>query len=78
MINKLIDERTEQQMLLNFRLFSLGIYTLLNTGIIIIILGTNLACHGDGQTILAFIYSGPITSVGLLALGFIVDLKRDT
>jgi|SRR5579859_1115693 len=73
-----IDSNTEKQLRLNFRLFSLGIYTLLNTGIIIIILGTNLACHGDGQTILAFIYSGPMASIGLIALGFIVDLKRDS
>jgi hypothetical protein len=60
----------------HFRLFSLGIYTLSNIAIFIIMLGTDLACHGDGQTILAAIVSGPLASIGLIVLGFLVDLKK--
>jgi len=59
----------------NFRLFSLMIYTLLNTAILIVFVGPNLACYGDGQTLLAVIYSGPLASIGLILLGVAVDVK---
>jgi hypothetical protein len=67
--------KTTKQVKMNFRLFSLAIYTILNTGILIIVVGSNLMCRGDGQTLLACIYSGPLASIGILILGFIIDLK---
>ncbi len=72
------DKTTERQLKMNFRIFSLGIYTLLNTIILILIVGTNLACYGDGQTILACIISGPISSIGLILLGLTIDMIRRT
>jgi len=76
-INHISLEETEKRLKSRFRLFSLGIYTLLNTSILLIIVGTNLVCYGDGQTLLACIYSGPLASMGLIILGFIVDLKTE-
>jgi hypothetical protein len=76
-INHISLEETERQLKSRFRLFSLGIYTLLNTSILLIILGANLACYGDGQTLLTCIYSGPLASIGLIILGLIVDLKLE-
>ena len=73
-----IGKTTEKQLKNDFRLFSLGIYTLLNTAILIIIVGTNLACYGDGQTLLACIFSGPLASIGLVLLGVTVDIKVRT
>lgn len=74
-IQRLLATKKEHELKRHFRLFSLGLYTLLNTAILIMLLGTNLACHGDGQTLLMCILSGPIASVGLVILGFIIDLK---
>lgn len=62
----------------NFRVFNLAIYTLVNTAALILIIGIDLACNGDGQTILACIYSGPLASVSLILIGFITDLKVRT
>ena len=75
-IHRLIENKNEKELKRHFRLFSLGIYTLLNTAILIMLVGTNLACHGDGQTLLMCIISGPIASVGLVILGFLIDLKK--
>lgn len=75
-INK--DNTTERQLKKDFRIFSLGVYTLLNTAILILIVGTNLACYGDGQTLLACIFSGPLASIGLILLGLTVDIRRRT
>jgi Na+/melibiose symporter-like transporter len=75
-IHRWISNKNEKELKKHFRFFSLGVYTLLNTAILIMIIGTRLACHGDGQTVLACIVSGPIASVGLIILGFIVDLKK--
>ncbi len=69
---------SDRQLREDFRIFSLGIYALVNTAILIIILGTDLACHGDGQSILVCIYSGPLTSIGLLLLGISVDIRVRT
>lgn len=77
-IHRLLENKKEKELKRHFRLFSLGIYTLLNTAILIILIGTNLACHGDGQTVLMCIISGPLASVGLIIFGFIVDLKKRT
>lgn len=66
---------TEKHSKKGFRFFSLQIYTLLNTAILILIVGTNLACYGDGQTFLACILSGPLASFGLILLGLAVDIK---
>ncbi|WP_242927305.1 hypothetical protein [Pontibacter vulgaris] len=59
----------------SFRVFNLAIYTLVNTAALILILGVDLACNGDGQTILACLYSGPLASISLVLLGFGADLK---
>lgn len=66
---------SEKQLKKDFKLFSLGIYALLNTALLIIILGPNLACNGDGQSIMVVIYSGPLASFGLLLLGVSADIK---
>lgn len=58
---------------LNFNLWTLLIYTLANTAGLILIVGVELACHGDGQTLLACIYSGPIASVLIIVFGFLCD-----
>lgn len=75
-VHGLIENKKDKELKKHFRLFSLGIYTLLNTAILIMLVGTSLACHGDGQTLLMCIISGPISSIGLVVLGFIVDLKK--
>lgn len=68
-------QKIEKEEHWNFRLWSLLIYTLTNTAGLILIIGVNLACHGDGQTILACIYSGPIASITIIAFGFLSDVK---
>ena len=71
-LHKIKSERSKR---LNFRLASLFLYLLVNTFALIAMLGTNLACHGDGQAILLCIYSGPIASISLIAFGIILDIK---
>ena len=58
-----------------FRLCSLLIYTLVNTSVLILLVGVNLACNGDGQTFLNCIYSGPLASISIIVFGLICDLK---
>lgn len=58
-----------------FRMYCLLLYTLFNTIGLVLIIGINLACRGDGQTILACIYSGPIASILLVCIGMALDLK---
>jgi hypothetical protein len=77
-VRGLIENKKEKELKKHFRLFSLVVYTLLNTVILIMLVGTKLACHGDGQTLLMCLMSGPISSIGLIILGFIVDLKKET
>jgi len=59
----------------DFRLFCLWIYSLSNMIIFIAVVGTRGACSGDGQTILAVIYSGPFSSFVLIILGLTIDLR---
>ena len=47
----------------------------MNMGLLIVLVGTYLACYGDGQTLLVVIYSGPLASIGLILFGFGVDVK---
>lgn len=68
-------DKSEKEAKINFRLWSLLIYTLINTAGLILVVGVDLACHGDGQTILACIYSAPIASLSIIILGLISDLK---
>lgn len=68
-------DRPEKEAKTNFRLWSLLIYTLINTAGLILVVGVDLACHGDGQTFLACIYSAPIASLSIIILGLISDLK---
>ena len=73
------DPKTPESLLkVEFRLFSLGLYSLLNTAILIIFLGTDLACYGDGQTILVCLFSGPIASASILVIGILLDFKLKT
>lgn len=67
--------KTEREVKRNFRFYSLILYTLLNTAILIMMLGVDLACYGDGQTFLMCIMSGPLASLVLIAFGFLLDLK---
>ena len=67
--------KTESEVKRNFRFYSLIIYTLSNTAILITMLGVDLACYGDGQTLLMCIFSGPLASLVLIAFGFLLDLK---
>jgi uncharacterized membrane protein len=66
--------RTEKDIKLNFGHWSLILYTLSNTFGLIIILGVRMACHGDGQTILACFFSGPIASLTLFVFGILMDI----
>ena len=66
---------TKKEVKRNFRFYSLILYTLLNTAILIMMLGADLACYGDGQTFLMCIFSGPLSSLVLIAFGFLLDLK---
>ena len=59
----------------NFRIFNLAIYTLVNTVALVLIIGVDLACNGDGQTLLACLYSGPLASLSLILTGFLADLR---
>lgn len=68
-------EKNERRTKMNFRLWSLLIYTLINTAGLILVVGIDLACHGDGQTLLACFYSAPIASLSIIILGLISDLK---
>ncbi|MFV8364323.1 hypothetical protein ACNQGO_13175 [Flavobacterium sp. ZT3P35] len=67
--------KTESEVKRNFRFYSLIIYTLSNTVLLITLLGVDLACYGDGQTLLMCIFSGPLASLVLIAFGFLLDLK---
>ena len=67
--------RLDKQTKMSFSLWCLSIYTLINTAGLISIVGIHSACYGDGQTLLACIYSGPIASLSVIALGFLSDLK---
>ena len=67
--------KTENEVKRNFRFYSLIIYTLSNTVLLITLLGVDLACYGDGQTLLMCIFSGPLASLVLIAFGFLLDLK---
>ncbi|MFV8356219.1 hypothetical protein ACNQGB_08590 [Flavobacterium sp. XS1P32] len=67
--------KTEIEVKRNFRFYSLIIYTLSNTVLLITLLGVDLACYGDGQTLLMCIFSGPLASLVLIAFGFLLDLK---
>lgn len=67
--------KTKKEVKRNFRFYSLILYTLLNTAILIMMLGVDLACYGDGQTFLMCIFSGPPASLVLIAFGFLLDLK---
>jgi hypothetical protein len=66
---------SEKELKQEFTQYSLGIYALVNTVLCILILGPRLACHGDGQSIMVIIYSGPLSSMCLLLLGIFADLK---
>ena len=70
-----ISLKTESEVKRNFRFYSLIIYTLSNTVLLITLLGVDLACYGDGQTLLMCIFSGPLASLVLIAFGFLLDLK---
>jgi hypothetical protein len=59
----------------NFKLFSLLIYMMANTAAFIIILGPNVVCNGSSMSVMACVLSGPIASVVILILGFLIDLK---
>jgi hypothetical protein len=65
----------DRQLKKRFRIFSLEIYSILNTAILIIILGTNTVCSSDGQTLFACFLSGPLASIGLIMLGVAVDIR---
>lgn len=67
--------RAENEIKDSFRYWCFALYTLTNTAGLIILVGVNLACRGDGQTILAGILSGPIASLVLVIFGLIVDIK---
>ena len=67
--------KTESEVKRNFRFYSLIIYTLSNTVLLITLVGVNLACYGDGQTFLMCIISGPLASLVLIAFGLLMDLK---
>lgn len=67
--------KTESEVKRNFRFYSLIIYALSNTVLLITLVGVNLACYGDGQTFLMCIISGPLASLVLIAFGFLMDLK---
>jgi hypothetical protein len=68
-------KKNEKDIKLNFRVWSLVIYTLVNTAGLILFIGTYLACEGDGQTVLAVIFTGPISSLTLVIYGLIIDVK---
>jgi len=73
---KLILKKTEKDIKFHFRIFNLLMYTLINTALMIKILGIYYCCHGDGQSILVVMFSGPITSVILIVIGFIIDFTN--
>jgi hypothetical protein len=73
-INKTLS-KTQKTVKQNFRLFSLLIYMFANTAAMIIILGANIACNGSSMSIMVVIFSGPIASIALIILGFLVDLR---
>ena len=67
--------KSESKTKVNFRVWSLLIYTFTNTAVLILMVGVNLACHGDGQTLLMCIYSGTIASLTIVLFGLLSDLK---
>jgi len=56
--------------------FNLLLYSLVNSYIFIIIVGTENICHVDGQTGLVVIFSGPISSIVIFVNGLIIDLVK--
>lgn len=68
-------KKKHKDLKLNFRIWSLGIYTFINIAGLILYVGTDLACNGDGQTVLAVIFTGPMASLTLIIYGLFIDIK---
>ena len=67
---------TEKQLKKRYRLFNLIIYTLLNNALLIHLVGPYKACYGQSDSVLLGIYTGPIISLILLVIGFVIDIKN--
>ena len=56
--------------------FNLLLFSLVNAFVFVALFGTQTACHGDGQTVLGFLYSGPISSIIIFLNGLLIDLVK--
>ena len=56
--------------------FNLLLYSLVNSYVFIVIVGTQNICRVDGQTGLVVILSGPISSIVIFVNGLIIDLVK--
>ena len=72
--SRLINKNTDQVNKFAFFSFNLLLYLLVNSFGFVAFVGTNAACHGDGQVILGCMFSGPITSLIIFINGIIIDL----
>ena len=76
-IPKQLNKLAEKTRRSRYRLYNILLYTLINTSILIIIIGTRNCCEGDGQSVLAVIFSAPITSLTLPVIGLTIDLLNN-
>jgi len=56
--------------------FNLLLYSLMNSFTFIIVVGTQNICRVDGQTILAAMLSGPVSSIAIFANGSMIDMVK--
>jgi quinol-cytochrome oxidoreductase complex cytochrome b subunit len=69
-------KRSEKEQKKYFKIFNLIIYTFLNNFIFSAMMGDQIECYGSSLQVLDVIYSGPLTSLFIIAIGLIFDILR--
>lgn len=69
------ESRDKKDFKADFRFFCFKQYILINSYLFIGIVGLDNCCYGDGQTVFAIIFSGPLASLAIFILGIVFDLS---
>ena len=56
--------------------FNLLLFSLINGFVFVVFVGTQAACHGDGQVILGAIFSGLISIIVVVLNGLLIDVVK--
>lgn len=68
------ESRDKKDYKADFRFFCFKQYMLIHTFSFILIVGVDNLCQGDGQSVLAIMFSGPVASLIIFILGILFDL----